>query len=245
MNDLRCSRCDWHSPIDALYNLCPQCSAPILVHYDFATPPRLRERNDMWRYADMLPIDDDREIVTLGEGIDSAPALARARECPHQGRVEESDALVQVARHGGGGDDGEEAGRQEPRRADGGERRRRALRVWRTRGACRYSWPCLATRRSRSSTSAVATAHRLSSWPASSPTPAKRVQQFIARERRLRSLDAQGAVSRRREEDHGLRAARRPRRPSSRRDPLPDRRRHGSHRHVEGVRRDGAPRLDR
>jgi threonine synthase len=38
------------------------------VHYDFATPPRLRERNDMWRYADVLPIDDDSEIVTLGEG---------------------------------------------------------------------------------------------------------------------------------------------------------------------------------
>lgn len=69
MSQLNCSRCDWHSPIDALYNLCPQCSAPILVHYEFATPPRLRERNDMWRYADMLPIDDEHEIVTLGEGL--------------------------------------------------------------------------------------------------------------------------------------------------------------------------------
>ncbi|HET8796798.1 MAG TPA: threonine synthase [Thermoanaerobaculia bacterium] len=66
---LHCSRCDWSSPIDALYNLCPRCSAPILVRYPFATPPRLRERNDMWRYADVLPIDDDSEIVTLGEGL--------------------------------------------------------------------------------------------------------------------------------------------------------------------------------
>lgn len=66
---LHCSRCDWTSDIDALYNLCPIDSAPILVRYSFATPPRLRERNDMWRYADMLPIDDDSEIVSLGEGL--------------------------------------------------------------------------------------------------------------------------------------------------------------------------------
>jgi len=49
------------------------------VHYDFVTPPRLRERNDMWRYAGVLPIDDDREIVTLGEGrTPLLPAHSRA-----------------------------------------------------------------------------------------------------------------------------------------------------------------------
>jgi threonine synthase len=66
---LICSRCDWTSPIAALFNLCPDSSAPILVHYHFAAAPRLRERSDMWRYADMLPIDSDEEIVTLGEGL--------------------------------------------------------------------------------------------------------------------------------------------------------------------------------
>jgi threonine synthase len=66
---LHCSRCTWTSNIDALYNLCPADGAPILVRYDFAAAPRLRERNDMWRYADVLPIDDDSEIVTLGEGL--------------------------------------------------------------------------------------------------------------------------------------------------------------------------------
>lgn len=70
---LTCSRCDWRAPIDALYNLCPQCAAPILVQYDFAAV-RLRDRNDMWRYADVLPIDDEAEIVTLGEGL--TPLLA-------------------------------------------------------------------------------------------------------------------------------------------------------------------------
>jgi threonine synthase len=74
MKELRCSRCDWRSPIDALYNLCPNCSAPILVHYDFAVAPRLRERSDMWRYLDVLPVDDERDVVTLGEGL--TPLLA-------------------------------------------------------------------------------------------------------------------------------------------------------------------------
>ena len=66
---LICSRCDWTSPIAALFNLCPQCSAPILVHYDFDSPPRLRDRPDMWRYLDVLPVDSEDEIVTLGEGL--------------------------------------------------------------------------------------------------------------------------------------------------------------------------------
>lgn len=66
--ELHCSRCDWRAPIEQLYNLCPTCSAPILVHYTFSSPPVLRERNDMWRYADVLPVTDDDSIVTLGEG---------------------------------------------------------------------------------------------------------------------------------------------------------------------------------
>ena len=66
---LTCSRCDWTSPLAALVNLCPKCSAPILVHYEFATAPRLRERNDMWRYLDVLPVDSEDDVVTLGEGL--------------------------------------------------------------------------------------------------------------------------------------------------------------------------------
>ncbi|HKR64696.1 MAG TPA: pyridoxal-phosphate dependent enzyme, partial [Thermoanaerobaculia bacterium] len=66
---LRCSLCDWSSPIDNLYNLCPVDSAPILVQYTFADPPRLRQRSDMWRYLDVLPADAERDVVTLGEGL--------------------------------------------------------------------------------------------------------------------------------------------------------------------------------
>jgi len=69
MATLHCSLCTWRSPIDALYNLCPSCSAPILVHYELESGARLRERNDMWRYVDVLPVDSEEEIVTLGEGL--------------------------------------------------------------------------------------------------------------------------------------------------------------------------------
>ncbi|MFL6246676.1 MAG: threonine synthase [Thermoanaerobaculia bacterium] len=80
MKSLQCSRCDWHSAIDALYNLCPNCSAPILVHYDLAPSPRVScTRGDMWSYLDVLPIDDPRDIVTLGEGITPLlPSRSRA-----------------------------------------------------------------------------------------------------------------------------------------------------------------------
>jgi threonine synthase len=82
VRSLRCSRCDWRSPIDALYNLCPRCSAPILVQYELTRgTPRVSSigksasapRPDMWRYADVLPLADfdtnPEAIVTLGEGI--------------------------------------------------------------------------------------------------------------------------------------------------------------------------------
>ncbi|HEX8255888.1 MAG TPA: threonine synthase [Thermoanaerobaculia bacterium] len=65
---LRCSRCEWTAALDALYNLCPGCGAPILVHYDFSNV-ELRKRNDMWRYLDVLPVADEGDVVTLGEGI--------------------------------------------------------------------------------------------------------------------------------------------------------------------------------
>ncbi|MDP9360251.1 MAG: threonine synthase [Acidobacteriota bacterium] len=55
-------------------NLCPNDGAPLLAHYDLAPSPELRDEirtraATMWRYRELLPADDEREIVTLGEGI--------------------------------------------------------------------------------------------------------------------------------------------------------------------------------
>jgi threonine synthase len=71
---LACSRCDATFAIRELMNHCPKDGAPLLVHYDIAKSPELRDEirtraATMWRYRELLPIDDESEIVTLGEGI--------------------------------------------------------------------------------------------------------------------------------------------------------------------------------
>jgi threonine synthase len=71
---LACSRCDATFAIRDLMNLCPNEGAPLLARYDIAKSPELRDEirtraATMWRYRELLPIDDESEIVTLGEGI--------------------------------------------------------------------------------------------------------------------------------------------------------------------------------
>ena len=61
----------------------------------------------------------------------------------------------------------------------------------------------------------------------------------------VRLLDAEGALSPRRQEGDGVRACRAARLGAARRDLLSDRRRHRPDRHVEGVRRAGGGRADR
>jgi threonine synthase len=71
---LACSRCDATFAIRELMNLCPNDAAPLLVRYDIAKSPELHDEirtrpATMWRYRELLPVDDESEIVTLGEGI--------------------------------------------------------------------------------------------------------------------------------------------------------------------------------
>jgi threonine synthase len=77
--ELRCSACDARYDTRELRNLCTQCSAPLLAHYELRGAPDLRERirerpPTMWRYRELLPVEDEDAIVTLGEG--STPLLA-------------------------------------------------------------------------------------------------------------------------------------------------------------------------
>jgi threonine synthase len=82
---LECSACSTTFAIHDLMNLCPSCKAPLLVRYDIRPDPQLRERirgraADMWRYREVLPVDDDRHVVTLGEGV--TPVL-KSNEFPN------------------------------------------------------------------------------------------------------------------------------------------------------------------
>lgn len=73
---LECSACQTKFPPNKVYNLCLECQKPLLVKYDLGrakallTPDKLSGRvNSMWRYREVLPVVEDSNIVTLGEGL--------------------------------------------------------------------------------------------------------------------------------------------------------------------------------
>ena len=72
---LQCSRCADTFSFQELHTLCPGCQSPLLVRYDldrikpgFEKNALQGRRSDMWRYREVLPVDRDEEIVSLGEG---------------------------------------------------------------------------------------------------------------------------------------------------------------------------------
>ncbi len=72
---LYCSSCDKQFESGSLYNLC-ECAKPLLVAYDLEaaartlSPESLAGREaSLWRYREVLPVRDDNNILTLGEGM--------------------------------------------------------------------------------------------------------------------------------------------------------------------------------
>src|SRR5262249_24518706 len=72
---LYCSSCSNDYAPGKLYNLC-SCGKPLLVEYDLdkaqasLAPESLRGRVcSLWRYREVLPVEDAANIVTLGEGM--------------------------------------------------------------------------------------------------------------------------------------------------------------------------------
>ncbi|MBI3949841.1 MAG: threonine synthase [Acidobacteria bacterium] len=75
VTQLVCSKCSQAYPPQGIYQLC-QCGKPLLVRYDLAKAARtltkhsLAERTpNLWRYREVLPVERDENIVTLGEGF--------------------------------------------------------------------------------------------------------------------------------------------------------------------------------
>ena len=72
---LECGLCRLRHEAHRLLNLCRECGKPLLVRYDLdrakesltkqSLPGR---RADMWRYREVMPVDQDENIVSLGEG---------------------------------------------------------------------------------------------------------------------------------------------------------------------------------
>jgi threonine synthase len=72
---LECALCGFEHEARRLLNLCAKCGKPLLVRYDLERAARTLtkeslagRRADLWRYREVLPVDDDANIVSLGEG---------------------------------------------------------------------------------------------------------------------------------------------------------------------------------
>jgi len=72
---LECAACHLKHEARRLLNLCRECGKPLLVRYDLEragqtlTKQSLVGRQaDLWRYREVLPVERDENVVSLGEG---------------------------------------------------------------------------------------------------------------------------------------------------------------------------------
>jgi len=76
VTDLECPKCKIKFNHKVLNQLCTLCQAPLLVRYDLKAvkdnfkKDSLSSRSyNLWRYKELLPIEDEKNIVSLGEVI--------------------------------------------------------------------------------------------------------------------------------------------------------------------------------
>lgn len=96
LTHLECTRCCHHYDPHLLQTLCHDCARPLYARYDLegirsaVSKGDLRAREaSLWRYREFLPVDENTEIITLGEGW--TPMLPCPRLGAHLGM---SDLLV-------------------------------------------------------------------------------------------------------------------------------------------------------
>lgn len=72
---LYCSSCGENYAPNKLYNLCAACGKPLLVAYDLDAAKKTLTRESLkkrmaslWRYGEVLPVENAENIVSLGEG---------------------------------------------------------------------------------------------------------------------------------------------------------------------------------
>jgi threonine synthase len=72
---LECALCGLRHEANTLQNLCRACGKPLLVRYDLEAakftlkPEVLKEREaNLWRYREVLPVQDWNNVVSFGEG---------------------------------------------------------------------------------------------------------------------------------------------------------------------------------
>ena len=72
---LECTRCSRTFAASELQTVCPDCVRPLYARYDLEAVGEAVTRSafagreaSLWRYRELLPVGDETEIVTLGEG---------------------------------------------------------------------------------------------------------------------------------------------------------------------------------
>ena len=75
VNHLECAYCGRRYEANTVQNLCTECGKPLLVRYDLEKASRtltkesLKTReSSLWRYREVLPVENDENIVSFGEG---------------------------------------------------------------------------------------------------------------------------------------------------------------------------------
>ena len=73
---LECSKCNAEYSKDSIYNLSDCCSLPLFPRYDiekgktyFKKDSLINRPPTMWRYKEMMPVNYEENITTLGEGF--------------------------------------------------------------------------------------------------------------------------------------------------------------------------------
>src|ERR1700680_3991039 len=87
LSHLECSECQCHYDANQLQTVGQCCARPLLARYDLAALARDLAPGDLagreatiWRYHELLPVSDERFVLTLGEGM--TPLLAAPRLAP-------------------------------------------------------------------------------------------------------------------------------------------------------------------
>jgi len=76
LRNLQCTGCGAEFSADAVLGVCPKCGKVLFARYDLAAVKNavvaddFRSRSwDMWRYRELLPVRNEANVVTLGEGM--------------------------------------------------------------------------------------------------------------------------------------------------------------------------------
>jgi threonine synthase len=68
MHRIRCRSCGADIPTTVLHRACPACGGDIEFRYDLAGARLDRPLPGIWRFIDLLPIEDPADVISLGEG---------------------------------------------------------------------------------------------------------------------------------------------------------------------------------